>query len=51
MALDLLKRGTTLEKGVKQKRLKAGWDEDYPAKVVFTQLVLMRLPLRWYPTG
>ena len=36
MALNLLKRETTIKKGVKQKRLKAGWDEDYLAKVLFT---------------
>ena len=36
MALNLLKRETTMKKGVKQKRLKAGWDEDYLAKVLFT---------------
>ena len=36
MALNLLKRETTLNKGVKQKRLKAGWDEAYLAKVLFT---------------
>ena len=36
MALNLLKRETTMKKGVKQKRLKAGWDENYLAKVLFT---------------
>ena len=36
MALNLLKRETSLKKGVKQKRLKAGWDEAYLAKVLFT---------------
>ena len=36
MALNLLKRETTMKKGVKQKRLKAGWDEDALAKVLFT---------------
>ena len=36
MALNLLKRETTMKKGVKQKRLKAGWDEDTLAKVLFT---------------
>jgi hypothetical protein len=35
MALNLLKRESTLKKGVKQKRLKAGWDEAYLAKVLF----------------
>lgn len=36
MALNLLKRETTLKKGIKQKRLKAGWDDAYLAKVLFT---------------
>ena len=36
MALNLLIRETTMKKGVKQKRLKAGWDEDTLAKVLFT---------------
>jgi predicted transposase YbfD/YdcC len=36
MALNLLKRETTMKKGVKQKRLKAGWDEAYLDKVLFT---------------
>ena len=44
MALNLLKRETTMKKGVKQKRLKAGWDDDYLAKGLFKSLVLMRLP-------
>ena len=36
MALNLLKRETTLNKSVKQRRMKAGWDEVYLAKVLFT---------------
>jgi predicted transposase YbfD/YdcC len=35
MALNLLKRETTLQKSVKQRRMKAGWDEDYLSKVLF----------------
>lgn len=35
MALNLLKRETTLNKSVKQRRMKAGWDEVYLAKVLF----------------
>jgi hypothetical protein len=35
LALNLLKRETSLKKGIKQKRLKAGWDEAYLAKVLF----------------
>jgi predicted transposase YbfD/YdcC len=34
-ALSLLKNETTLKVGIKNKRLNAGWDEDYLAKVVF----------------
>lgn len=34
-ALSLLKNETTAKVGVKNKRLKAGWDESYLAKVVF----------------
>jgi predicted transposase YbfD/YdcC len=34
-ALSLLKNETTLKVGVKNKRLTAGWDEDYLEKVVF----------------
>lgn len=35
MALNLLKRETTLNRSVKQRRLKAGWDEAYLGKVLF----------------
>jgi predicted transposase YbfD/YdcC len=35
LALNLLKRETSMKKGIKQKRLKAGWDEAYLAKVLF----------------
>lgn len=35
LAFNLLKREKTLKKGIKQKRLKAAWDEDYLAKVLF----------------
>lgn len=34
-ALNLLKQEKTLKKGIKQKRLKAGWDDNYRAKVLF----------------
>ena len=34
-ALSLLKNETTAKVGVKNKRLKAAWDDDYLAKVVF----------------
>jgi hypothetical protein len=34
-ALSLLKNEKTAKIGVKNKRLNAGWDEDYLAKVVF----------------
>jgi hypothetical protein len=33
-------------KGIKQKRLKAGWDDTYRAKVLFRQNILMLLPGR-----
>jgi predicted transposase YbfD/YdcC len=33
--LNLLKQETTLKKSIKQKRLKAGWDDGYRAKVLF----------------
>jgi predicted transposase YbfD/YdcC len=36
-ALSLLKRETTGKVGIKNKRLMAGWDEDYLTKVVFGQ--------------
>jgi predicted transposase YbfD/YdcC len=29
IALNLLKQDTTLKRGLKSKRLKAGWDHDY----------------------
>lgn len=35
MALNLLKRETSLKKSIKAKRLKAGWDNDYLAKVLY----------------
>jgi len=35
MALNLLKRETSFKKSIKAKRLKAGWDNDYLAKIVF----------------
>jgi predicted transposase YbfD/YdcC len=34
-ALNLLKAEKTMKKGIKQKRLKAGWDDTYRAKVLF----------------
>lgn len=33
--LNLLKAEKTMKKGIKQKRLKAGWDDNYRAKVLF----------------
>lgn len=35
MALNLLKKETTLKRGIKSKRLNAGWDEHYLLKVLF----------------
>jgi predicted transposase YbfD/YdcC len=35
IALNLLRRDTTTKLGIHNKRLKAGWDETYLAKVVF----------------
>jgi predicted transposase YbfD/YdcC len=35
--LNLLKQETTLKKSIKQKRLRAGWDDAYRAKVLFAQ--------------
>jgi hypothetical protein len=34
LALNLLRHETTAKMGVKAKRLKAGWDEDYLWKVL-----------------
>ena len=34
IALNSLKRETTLKRGLQGKRLKAGWDEDYLIKVL-----------------
>ena len=34
IALKLLKRETALKVGIKTKRLRAGWDEDYLLKVL-----------------
>jgi len=34
MALNLLKKETSLKKSVKSKQLRAGWDNDYLAKVL-----------------
>lgn len=41
MALSLLKQEATLKRGIKAKRLKAGWDHDYPPKILAGQ---KRLP-------
>ena len=35
IALNLLKRETSLKKSIKAKRLKAGWDNNYLAKVLY----------------
>ena len=37
IALGLLKKDTTIKRGIKTKRLVAGWDEDYLAKLLFEQ--------------
>jgi hypothetical protein len=34
IALNLLKKETTAKVGIKNKRLKAGWDERYLLKVI-----------------
>jgi predicted transposase YbfD/YdcC len=35
IAMGLLKKDTTIKRGIKTKRLVAGWDEDYLAKLLF----------------
>ena len=35
IAINLLKQETTRKKSLKQKRLRAGWDNDYLGKVLF----------------
>jgi hypothetical protein len=37
IALGLLKKDKTLKNGIKTKRLVAGWDEEYLAKLLFEQ--------------
>ena len=37
IALGLLKKDTTIKRGIKTKRLVAGWNEDYLAKLLFEQ--------------
>ena len=37
IALNLLKKDTTVKGGIKTKRLVAGWDEDYLANLLFEQ--------------
>jgi hypothetical protein len=39
IALNLVKSEKTAKVGVKNKRLKAGWDEDYLLKVVLGRAV------------
>jgi hypothetical protein len=34
LALNLLGKETSLKRGIKTKRLKAGWDTDYPARIL-----------------
>ena len=34
IALNLLNQDTTVKAGIKAKRLKAGWDENYPLKLL-----------------
>ncbi len=38
MALNLLKKETTAKAGIKNKRLMAGWDENYLTKVIMSNL-------------
>ena len=38
IALGLLKKDTTIKRGIKTKRLVAGWDEDYLAKLLFEKV-------------
>jgi hypothetical protein len=46
-AFNLLKQENTLKKGIKQKRLKAGWDDTYRAKrYCLDKILLMLLPWR-----
>jgi len=35
IALNLLRQESTAKVGIRNKRLKAGWDENYLAKLVF----------------
>ncbi|MFL7793525.1 MAG: transposase, partial [Anaerolineae bacterium] len=35
MALNLIKREQSTKRSIRGKRLKAGWDEDYLAKVLY----------------
>ena len=37
ITLGLLKKDATIKRGIKTKRLVAGWDEDYLAKLLFEQ--------------
>lgn len=37
IALGLLKKEATIKRGIKTRRLVAGWDEDYLAKLLFEQ--------------
>jgi len=37
IALNLLKKDTTIKGGIKTKRLVAGWDDDYLASLLFEQ--------------
>ncbi len=37
IAMGLLKKDKTIKRGIKTKRLVAGWDEDYLAKLLFEQ--------------
>jgi predicted transposase YbfD/YdcC len=39
IAMGLLKKDKTIKRGIKTKRLVAGWDEDYLAKLLFEQAV------------
>lgn len=38
LALNLLKHETSVKKGIKTKRLKAGWDDSYLIKVLNTTI-------------
>ena len=50
-ALSMLRNERTMKVGIKNKRLTAGWDEDYLEQVLVGSSVLVQSPWGYFPSG